>query len=242
MPKGARPKRTVVCPNPPPRSYLIGGHRYLFKHPSGRTAQQIWSEVIAYKLAREVGVDVPPAFLACDSATAEAGVLIEYFYGPPGRRDVRFVHAVDRFQAHAISFDEKAGALTNNIAVSRMQGAPDWRGWWARTLAFDTLIGNTDRHSENWGFLVDWQAGSRPTYELAPAFDNGSSLGCAIRDEDLIRYHEPDRFKRFLGRGHHYSWRDRDDTPGGHAALCGNLSGDMAKLPRSWVGSRPYPI
>lgn len=30
----------------------------------------------------------------------------------------------------------------------------DGQRWWAETIAFDAIIGNTDRHSENWGFLI----------------------------------------------------------------------------------------
>ena len=51
MPIGQKPKRMFVCPTPAPREYLLAGHRYLFKEPRGHAAQQIWSEVIAFRLA-----------------------------------------------------------------------------------------------------------------------------------------------------------------------------------------------
>ncbi len=48
-------------------------------------------------------------------------------------------------------------------------------------LALDALIGNTDRHHQNWGLV----AGLNPhnTFvRLAPTFDHASSLGCHLRD------------------------------------------------------------
>lgn len=42
-------------------------------------------------------------------------------------------------------------------------------------LLLDALIGNSDRHGENWGFVV--RVGSPPRILLAPTFDHASSLG-----------------------------------------------------------------
>ncbi len=49
-------------------------------------------------------------------------------------------------------------------------------------LMLDALIGNTDRHHENWGLLQISQAGSL-VHCLAPTFDHASSLGCHEPDE-----------------------------------------------------------
>lgn len=115
--------------------------------------------------------------------------------------------------------NEKRGALISNLALCRTQRVPRWREWWAETIAFDTLIGNTDRHSQNWGFLVEHLPA--PNTEMAPAFDNGSSLGWQIREEDLGKYSKPDLLSEFIRKGlHHYDWRDPKDVEGGHVMLC----------------------
>lgn len=44
-------------------------------------------------------------------------------------------------------------------------------------LAFDALIGNTDRHHENWGVVVTGGSDARAHFSLAPTFDHASSLG-----------------------------------------------------------------
>jgi hypothetical protein len=220
MPLGQKPKRVLICPTPAPHRFLIAGHRYLFKEPAGHTAQQVWSEVIAYKLARAVGVDVPPAFLGYDGRRDSPGVVVEFFFGHGERADARFVHARDRFQALGFKLDERRGSLAENIKLSRQHQVPDPRLWWAQTLAFDTLTGNTDRHSENWGFLIRRSPDGRTSYELAPAFDNGSSLGWIVREPDLPRHLEAAGLRRFVERGqHHYGWLSWDDGSARHVEL-----------------------
>jgi hypothetical protein len=52
-------------------------------------------------------------------------------------------------------------------------------------LLFDVLIGNTDRHHENWGIMVLRDQG-RPRLHLAPSFDHASSLGRELADDRRI--------------------------------------------------------
>lgn len=220
-PQGAKPKRFVICPNPAPHPFLIGGHRYVFKEPGGSKAQQIWSEVLAYELAREIGVPVPPAFLAYDPREQSAGVLVEFFYGYSWEPPVRFVHAIERFQGIGIAVNERRGSLRDNVRLTRAHKVVDWQRWWAETIAFDALIGNTDRHSENWGFLVDQSVPGEAGYSLAPAFDNGTSLGFLTRDADLAKFMKADRFADFIARGkHHFGWLSGSDQSAGHIDLC----------------------
>ena len=219
-PQGAKPKRILICPSPPPHGFLIGGHRYLFKEPGGNHAQQIWSEVIAYELSRDVRLPVPPAFLAYAPGDKSPGVLIEFFHGYASEPGVRFVHAIERLQGAGFSTDFRRGSLKDNIDLCRMHGTPGWRAWWARTLAFDALIGNVDRHTENWGFLIK-PGQSGPEHTLAPAFDNGSSLGYNVREQDIDRFTAPARLERLVAKGsHHFGWVAGDRAGARHARLC----------------------
>jgi serine/threonine protein kinase HipA of HipAB toxin-antitoxin module len=65
------------------------------------------------------------------------------------------VHAIERLQGLGYPIDFKRGSLKDNVTLCRQHGIANWRTWWARTLAFDAIIGNTDRHTENWGFLIE---------------------------------------------------------------------------------------
>jgi hypothetical protein len=53
-------------------------------------------------------------------------------------------------------------------------------------LALDALIGNTDRHHENWG-IIGMRETAKVAFELAPTFDHASSLGCHETDEKKNR-------------------------------------------------------
>jgi HipA-like protein len=50
-------------------------------------------------------------------------------------------------------------------------------------LLFDVLVGNTDRHAENWGVIVDYSDRYNPGYSLSPTFDHASSLGRELSDD-----------------------------------------------------------
>jgi hypothetical protein len=64
----------------------------------------------------------------------------------------------------------------------------DAPGLFAGYLLLDALIGNTDRHHENWGILA------RPAprqkafhWELAPSFDHASSLSRELREDERAK-------------------------------------------------------
>jgi len=52
-------------------------------------------------------------------------------------------------------------------------------------LMLDTLIGNQDRHDENWGFVLCLDRSRRVT--LAPTFDHASSLGRNESEKNRMR-------------------------------------------------------
>lgn len=70
-------------------------------------------------------------------------------------------------------------------------------------LLLDALIGNTDRHHENWGVLVAPSEAQR--VELAPSFDHASSLGRELGDDerqDRITTNDQGRtVERYCARG-----------------------------------------
>jgi hypothetical protein len=114
----------------------------------------------------------------------------------------------------------RRGSLKDNLILCRKHHIENYREWWSRTLSFDAIIGNTDRHSENWGLIVR-NAPDGLKYSLAPTFDNGSSLGFIIREPDLPRYCEPEQLEKFVKQGkHHFGWIAGDNDGAQHSALC----------------------
>ncbi len=219
FPVGSKPKRLVLCPQDAPFPFLIGGHRYLFKVASGWREQQLWSEVIAYELAKLCGFWVPPCFAAYDSQKGQSGVLMEFFYGYPDDPDpLRFVHGADILQRLDKDYHSQTGrphSISQNIILSRTLGVPNARDWWARTTAFDALIGNTDRHAENWGVMRTVARAPHLPWKLAVPFDHGTSLGYEVAEDDLGRRSDAASIKGHLSKGrHHCTWLPSTDRKG----------------------------
>jgi hypothetical protein len=223
-PVGTKPKRVLLCPSDCGEPFLIPGHTYLFKLATGRRAPQLWSEVIAYRIATLVGLNVPPCFVAVDHGKGEVGALVEFFYAYPGEPiAAELTHAADLLQRFRRGRrTDRPHCLRLNLAVCRARRIEDVVGWWARTLAFDALIGNTDRHPENWGLLRrSSPGGGLQSWSFAPVFDNGTSLGYEIPEDRLAVASEPARLAAYIKRGrHHCGWDLATDWTTPHMDLC----------------------
>lgn len=217
FPIGSKPKRSVICPDDIDLPFLIPGHAYLFKSAVDWRRQQLWSEIVAYRLSKLCGLLVPPCFVAVDGRERVPGVLIEFFYGYPDENvSTRMVHGADLMQRfYADDYNSVAGrphSLSRNIALCRhLLGSARSFEWWASSIGFDALIGNTDRHAENWALL----RGTDDRWHMAPAFDNGTSLGYMMTDDALQLPISEASVAQHVARGrHHITWAPSAKGPG----------------------------
>ena len=67
-------------------------------------------------------------------------------------------------------------------------------------IVLDAVIGNTDRHHENWGILRR-RVGARVIGTMAPSFDHASALGRELLDERRKRRLEADGVGRYAEKG-----------------------------------------
>ena len=157
-PQGARAKEALFAPRGAISGVIAADRRYLFKRSRKNYPDQFWCEVVAYRIGCLLGVEVPPAFAAWNSATGLCAALIEWFYVDG---ESLFVHAGDFLLKVHNDYDRKQGTrhnLHHNSVLTRALSQqtrlqPEWRQWWVDALLFDALIGNTDRHQDNWGFI-----------------------------------------------------------------------------------------
>jgi hypothetical protein len=107
-------------------------------------------------------------------------------------------------------------------------------------LMLDALIGNTDRHHENWG-LISHATSGRQARQLAPTFDHASSLGRNETDDRrAARLATRDRAYSVTG----YVERTRsafyraptDPRPLSTLAAFGEASKYRARASRAWIG------
>ncbi|MCD7744322.1 MAG: protein kinase [Lachnospiraceae bacterium] len=73
---------------------------------------------------------------------------------------------------------------------------------WIEMLIFDALIGNSDRHQNNWGILEEYSGSYEASTKLrrCPLYDNGSSLCCYVNDAylDKLFGNDPGPFKALV--------------------------------------------
>ncbi len=225
FPQGARAKDAVFAPVLPSEPVLVGGKRYLFKRSKRSYPDQFWGEVIAYRVGCLLGVSVPPAFAAWNSQTGYCAALIEWFYLDGSERFVMGGDFLQRFQP---DYDRAMGTKHNLEHITMFMraiagiGSPvkNWRQWWLDALLFDALIGNTDRHQDNWGLIFKHRPDKIDLCRMSPLFDNGTSLGHE-RFTDRVRHWTSADLDRYILRGqHHVKWSLHEVPPiNGHFAL-----------------------
>lgn len=214
FPQGARAKEAVFSPDVVDDPCLTPSKRHLFKRSKKSYPDQFWGEVVAYRVGCAMGLEVPPAFAAYNSGTGHSAALIEWFYEP----NQRFVHAGDYMQRIVRDFDRTRGtqhtlATTHTLLRAFAKAGifrQDWKRWLVEMFAFDAVIGNTDRHQDNWG-LVFYIADGEGVCQLSPLFDNGTSLGHERFTERVKGWRDSD-FASYIARGRHHMGELRSDT------------------------------
>lgn len=208
--EGAREKNKVNCPIEPPFSFLIPGHLYLFKQSSHRYPAQFWVEVIAFRLGLFMGVAVPPAFVSIDENRQIAGALIEWFHNYPQGIREEYIPGGELFVKVNSAYDRKKGEEHNikdliTIITEKDDLLKVWQEHWAKIFCFDTIIGNTDRHQDNWGLIC-----SGGNNYFSPAFDNGTAMGHEILEKDLTKKLKSlEKYVLHNKARHHMKW-DKD--------------------------------
>jgi hypothetical protein len=232
-PEGARDKTLIYCPKPVPFSFLTAGHRYLFKLSNRRYVEQFWVEIFTYHLGLKMKIPVPPAFVAYDSRQKQAGALIEWFLNKSSHET--FIPGGDYCQQYLPDFNRKKGTQHNFKTVSQIfedinnkysHSKVNWKNFWAKTFLLDALIGNTDRHQDNWGILesvVYEHEQSSEQIRIAPVFDNGTSMAHEIFAEKFHLFNDDKYLERYALKGaHHIRWT-LSDIPCGHVELLNKI-------------------
>lgn len=178
------------------REPVNGEREWLFKHPRENTGEH-WAEKIAAEVAgvleirharvelaefQEQRGSVSESFISEGQDLFHGNQLLERTtdgYDPTVRRrqsDHSFENIWNSFER----------IFVERSAVERARRAL------AKYLVLDAVIGNTDRHHENWGLLRK-RVPERWMARLAPSFDHASSLGRELLDRKRILRLEEDR-------------------------------------------------
>ena len=200
--------------------YLALGEQagyWLFKYPQAGTGQH-WAEKIAAEVAKLVNIQCAKVELAVFGS--EQGSVTKAFTG--GKRElihgnqilVRTVYGYDPER----KFHQSSHTLANIWrAIDRVfkgnTGASRAKLRLAECLVLDALIGNTDRHHENWGILRK-RVGDRWKGSVAPSFDHASSLGRELQDVRRERLLAENRVGEYAEKGRGAIYWSEDDRHG----------------------------
>ena len=181
----------------------LGNGHWLFKQPR----QQVENiEHLAEKIAQEIAALIQLACARVELAEFE-GLRGSISLDVRSPRDV-LVHGNEIIAGRVLGYDLHKRRHTSDHTFERIRQAilevcggrcKEDLGQFAGYLVFDALIGNTDRHHENWALLKQ-EAG--PTdHRLAPSFDHASSLGREMRDERRLRLIRENKIPDYLRKG-----------------------------------------
>lgn len=176
---------------------------WLFKYPQAQTGQH-WAEKIAAEVAGCLDILHARVELAVFQRTR--GSASESF----AREGRELFHGNQIMAGYVSGYDpakrfRQCDHTLPNIflaldrAFASPEGAKRAKEGLASYCVLDALIGNTDRHHENWGILRK-RTGRRWFGWLAPTFDHASSLGRELLDEGAGRSRSRLLHERHVGR------------------------------------------
>ena len=213
--KGARVKSHYFSPKDPLINCIKPGHRYLFKLSKKWCPWQFWMEIIAYRIGCLMDVKVPPAHIGFSREIDKEiyGALIEWFYTEPEQ----YVDGSLIMKEIIEDYDDEKGKQHNLTSIlSNFDNNELLIKNWAKILTFDSVIGNTDRHQDNWGFILRKVQGQEERRAIfSPAFDNGTALAYGTLEEKFYLFDDENYVKTYLKRPrrakHHMKWSLDDD-------------------------------
>lgn len=200
--------------------FRYGDKRWLFKDPRPGTGEH-WAEKIAAEVAGLIGLNA-------------ARVELAEIEGRPGSAGLSFIE--DRQRQILIHGNELLGGLVTgydkdkkfrqsdhtmeNIILGMEAVFPSGRRREVAALqlsgcvVLDALVGNTDRHHENWGILLHLLEPNKARAEIAPSFDHASSLGRELLDAERARRLKENRVAHYIENGRGGIFRSSADKHG----------------------------
>ena len=191
---------------------------WLFKHPRPNTGEH-WAEKIAAEVASVIGIEHAKVELA--RFQDERGSVTESF-ATEGRTlyhgNQMLEVTVEGYNPDDRKFHQSHHTLANiwkviDKVVVEPEDARQVKHTIAEYTVLDALIGNTDRHHENWGVLAQRKDDEWIGF-VAPSFDHASSLGRELLDTRRDRLLAENRVGDYVKKGRGAIYWSKDERRG----------------------------
>lgn len=173
---------------------IIDGVRTLIKDGSGESKQEIFNEVIATEICNRLNIHCIPYSLFQEENNVYCACHCF------ASNDIEFVSAYDILGT--IKNDYTISMYEHYITTLENYGISNVRQKLEHMLLLDFIMGNIDRHFNNFGVLRN--SDTLEFIDVSPLFDTGSSLGSNkaapffhIDKNDEIYSFETDEFSQF---------------------------------------------
>lgn len=175
--------------------------RYYFKQSKpGMPKSEFWSEIIASKFGQMLGYNVLDYNIGLHKDIL--GVLSESMIDKEECCTFLY-HGIDILKDYLPNFQIQSGknptySFQDIVYICNASDNKEFITNFAEMILFDAVIGNTDRHTENWAFI-----NNEGIYRFSPIYDSGSCLSSKIAEEDLEKYLANENMQEI--RNYHYN-------------------------------------
>lgn len=211
--------------------FLLDGERnnkWLYKKARPNTGEH-WAEKVASEVAELL--ELPTHQVSLAEYNGQAGCAVKSFL----RTNEDLIHGNELLAGCVSGYDKdkqygQSDHHFKNIVKAVTRGFPHPKQQllaaeqFVGYMVLDALVGNTDRHHENWGITQWIEVTDNPETKklsitekrkLAPTFDHGSSLGRELLDEKRqMLLDEPNGVARYIKKGKGGIFQDREQKRG----------------------------
>lgn len=200
VPIGKRIKKVVLHPE--------NFDLYYFKEPKEKYPWEFWNEIVAYEIGKEFGFNVleyKPAILGdiggCLSPSMTRGFTEELMHGQQ-----LLIRILPEFET------KKGTDHTFQLVEEYFKSDPIYTHLlddFIEMLVFDSIIGNRDRHQQNWALIreINFKKQKQKylsfgkkdslsievTGRFSPLFDNGNCLAYNVIEDKIDNFLETDK-------------------------------------------------
>jgi hypothetical protein len=199
---------------------LLDDVRWLFKESRPNTGED-WAEKAAAEVAR--ALDIRAATVELADYSERRGCISRNFVDVAAGQAL--VHGNEILGMRVTGYDKGKTFRQSDHTLENIDSAI--RGLFtaeqadgalmelASYMVLDALIGNTDRHHENWGLLLQSKTapGALPL-SVAPSFDHASSLGRELLDARRAELLAAGRVGWYVGKGRGGIFRGPEERHG----------------------------